>query len=121
MNNLNDLYTLPWVRMNPFLGGALFGWILYKLRSSKWQPSKLWVMVYWSVAAVVFAYSIFFTYDREITTVSCALMLSIGKYAFGLYIGSIILMCQRGNGGKQLNCVKQYGPTYLSADPYVYP
>lgn len=97
--NLDIIYATPWVRMNPFMGGALTGWILYKKRAEKVAPRRRWVHAYWSAALVVFLVSLFFTYARDVSPVYCAVVFSLGKFAFGLFIGSVVLMCHWGCGG----------------------
>lgn len=98
MANLNMLYANPVIRMSPFLGGAFCGWLLYKTRYAKFRPGVLWVALYWSLVVVLFGGSIFYTYNRNIQAGHCALLWSLGKFVFGLYIGSIMLMCHWGNG-----------------------
>lgn len=98
MANLNMLYAHPVIRMSPFLGGAFCGWLLYRTRYAKFRPGPVWVALYWALVAAFFVGSIFYTYNRDITPGLCAILWSIGKFVFGLYIGSIVLMCHWGNG-----------------------
>lgn len=91
---------MPWTRMNPFLGGAAVGWILYKLNGKTVILRRHSVVMYWCGSGLLFLFTIFMTYKRDILIVLCATMLSLGKYIFGLYIGSIIMMCHLGYGGK---------------------
>lgn len=86
--------------MNPYLGGILIGWILYKTREAKRQTNACCTWLYWLLAAAVFCISILFTSYRNIPAVYCAIILSIGKFAFGLFVGSMVLMCAWGNGGR---------------------
>lgn len=97
--NSSVLYTKPWTRMNPFLSGAAIGWLLYKVNGKSISFSGLYVFAYWLVAAALFAFTIFMTYKRDILPVLCATMLSLGKYIFGLFIGSLIVMSHLGYGG----------------------
>lgn len=86
--------------MNPFLSGAAIGWLLYKLNGKSISFTGLQVVVYWCVATVLFAITIFMTYKRDILPILCATILSVGKYIFGLFIGSLIVMSHLGYGGK---------------------
>lgn len=107
-SNSNWLYTKPWMRINPFMGGAFIGWLIHRMNCGKPPAFRhLTVWLYWTMATCVFFYTIFMTYKRDAQPIWFALLLSIGKFVFGLYIGSIVMMCHFGYGGKRyfLNCL----------------
>lgn len=98
--NSDTLYAKPWTRIGPFLGGGFCGWILYKIKGKPVKLNQCLVALYWIVTFVIFIFTIFMTYKRDLMVVLCALMWSLGKYVFGLYIGSIVVMCHFGYGSK---------------------
>lgn len=124
MANLNMLYAHPIVRASPFMGGALCGWVLYRSTRtsthSKHATVSGWaVAVYWTLAAVVFFASIFYTYARDrIAVAHCAVFWSLGKFAFGVYIGSVVLMCQWGHGGRLTRVFAHAGFQHVSKLTY---
>lgn len=99
---MDVLYIKPWTRMNPYLAGTLFGWILFKFPNKSITIRKSLIVIFWILTSVLFVITIFMSYDREMGTFYCALIHSVGKYLFGLFIGGIILMCRLGYGSNNI-------------------
>lgn len=98
---IDYLYIKPYTRFSPYLGGLLIGYILYKIKDKKIELKSTTVVAFWTVAVVIFSFTLHMTYKRDVITWLCALWFSLGKFMFGLFIGSVILICQLGYGGKQ--------------------
>lgn len=96
---IDKLYIRPWTRMNPYLGGVLMGWILYQCKDKTIEVGSYLVKFFWCLCTIIFIGSLFMTYKRDIPTVLFALIHSVGKYTFAVFIGAIILMCNLGYGG----------------------
>lgn len=94
--------------MNPFMSGIFFGWFIYRVNCGK-PPTFRYITIrlYWALAVCVFMGTIFMTYKRDLMPIWCALMMSVGKFVFGLYIGSIVLMCHLGYGSNYKKTIKQ--------------
>lgn len=86
--------------MNSYLGGALIGWILYQCKDKTIEVGSYLVKFYWFLCTIVFIGSLFMSYKRDIPSILFAIIHSAGKFAFAIFIGSIILMCNLGYGGK---------------------
>lgn len=98
---IDTLYIKPYTRFNPYLGGLLIGYILYKIKDTKIELKSTTVVAFWTIAVVIFSFTLHMTYKRDVITWLCALWFSLGKFMFGLFIGSVVLICQLGYGGKE--------------------
>ncbi|KAG4067536.1 hypothetical protein HA402_005308 [Bradysia odoriphaga] len=96
---IDTLYIKPYTRFNPYLGGLLIGYILYKIKDTKIDLKCTTVIAFWTLAVVIFSFTIHMTYKRDVQTWICSLWFSLGKFLFGLFIGSVVLICQLGYGG----------------------
>lgn len=98
---IDTLYIKPYTRFNPYLGGLLIGYILYKIKDTKIELKSTTVVAFWTIAVIIFSFTIHMTYKRDVQTWLCSLWFSLGKFSFGLFIGSVVLICQLGYGGGQ--------------------
>ncbi|KAJ6641361.1 Nose resistant to fluoxetine protein 6 [Pseudolycoriella hygida] len=96
---IDILYISPYTRFNPYLGGLLIGYVLYKIRDTKIELKPSTVVTLWTTAVVIFSFTVHMTYKRDVQTWLASLWFSLGKFSFGLFIGSVILICQLGYGG----------------------
>ncbi|XP_055378338.1 O-acyltransferase like protein-like [Condylostylus longicornis] len=99
-STLEALYVKPWVRVNPYFGGALMGWALYKTNNKGGAKISFPTLtVFWLTAVVIYLITIFMTYFRNTPSIIVAIIMSFGKMIFGIFIGTIIYLCQQGYGG----------------------
>lgn len=98
---IDTLYIKPYTRFNPYLGGLLIGYILYKIKDTKIELKSTTVVAFWTIAVIIFSFTIHMTYKRDVQTWLCSLWFSLGKFSFGLFIGSVVLICQLGYGGRR--------------------
>lgn len=104
---IDTLYIKPYTRFNPYLGGLLIGYILYKIKDTKIELNSTSVVAFWTIAVVIFSFTIHMTYKRDVQTWLCSLWFSLGKFSFGLFIGSVVLICQLGYGGRRSSLKKK--------------
>lgn len=58
---IDTLYIKPYTRFNPYLGGILIGYILYKIKDKKIELRSTTVVAFWTIAVVVFSFTLHMT------------------------------------------------------------
>ncbi|XP_073844590.1 nose resistant to fluoxetine protein 6-like isoform X2 [Musca autumnalis] len=126
-STLNELYVKPWVRIPPYVGGAIMGWLMHfthRKQSQRIEPeqqlqntksnrfNRVGIRSFWLVTFVIYIATNFMSYWRSTPSWAVALIMSLGKFVFALCIGGIIIQCSRGQGG-MLNRL-------LSARPFLF-
>lgn len=97
------IYTLPWMRIGPYMTGAASGFILH--RSSKIAPSHLVIPSrfrrrFWITITLLFLLTLFMTYERRFLFGTLFnLTVAFGRLVSGALIGSIICACALQAGG----------------------
>ncbi|CAD7078531.1 unnamed protein product [Hermetia illucens] len=94
-----NVYIKPWTRVPPYFGGVFMGWFLYRIRNSTVKLSTLTRTTFWVVAIVIHLATIFMSYWKTTPVWLVSSIMSFGKVLFGIFIGSLISICQLGYGG----------------------
>lgn len=97
--NFNVMYTPPWMRAHPYLAGAIVGYIMALMKERKFHLDTLERIVYWTLAVVVLACSLFITYFKDAPPILFAIIFSLGRPLLSLVWGSVVAMCALGQGG----------------------
>lgn len=113
-STLNQLYVKPWVRIPPYVGGAITGWFMHGLHQQKTPSSeqevtlqrrnsnllrRLATQSFWFLAFLIYIATNFMSYWRSTPSWAVASIMSVGKFIFALCIGGVIIQCSRGHGG----------------------
>ncbi|XP_061401258.1 uncharacterized protein LOC133337009 [Musca vetustissima] len=116
-STLNQLYVKPWVRIPPYFGGAIMGWVMHWLQKTNPHHSEpeqvaselhdrpsnrfrtIATQVFWLLTFIIYIATNFMSYWRSTPSWAVASIMSVGKLIFALFIGGIIIQCSRGHGG----------------------
>lgn len=100
--HFNDVYVVPWCRINPYLIGILLGYVLYKSNCKLRLHSAL-VVLFWCLAAVCNLSVVYGLYNvsrgHYLSRSVNALYASVHRTAWGVGVAWVILACVTGNGG----------------------
>lgn len=117
--NIVHIYTVPWMRIGPYMSGVAFGFAIDRLR--KQSPSKLTFgshdrlrRAYWIVTMAAFLMTLFVAFDKR-TTFGRTLfpfVAAFGRHFIGALVGSVIAACALQCGG--------WFDRFLSARPFVH-
>lgn len=99
LSNLGQYYVAPWMRMQPYLVGAIIGFVMHKLKDLKIKRPKYFVESYWTITIPIFLLTLFITYFKNISYVFFAITFSVGRFCLSLFLGSMVIMCHLGYGG----------------------
>lgn len=75
------------------------GYIMFRLKDKKFPQSTFTTISCCTVWFVFLVGFLFVTSFKESTNLTFAIILSLGRYFFGLFVGSTVVMCQFGYGG----------------------
>lgn len=98
----NDIYIVPWCRINPYLIGVLLGYVLYK-SNCKLRLHTALVVLGWCLAAVCNLSVLYGLYNvargNFLSRSLNAFYASVHRTAWGVGVAWVILACVTGNGG----------------------
>ncbi|XP_059609622.1 nose resistant to fluoxetine protein 6-like [Phlebotomus argentipes] len=97
-NTGNELYMAPWNRIHPYIAGIFAGWYLIS-RSGKVNISPRRVKLLKAVSVFFFLLSIHSTVVRTVPYQHAAILLTVGRFAFGFSVVWLILCSICGFGG----------------------
>lgn len=97
--NLGVFYIPPWTRAHPYMAGIFTGYIMVKVKDMNLQLKNWVVRSYWFIAFLFFIFTLFVTYDKNMSILMFAISCSVGRLLLALFWGSVILMCYLGYGG----------------------
>uniref|UniRef100_A0A1I8QBL2 Nose resistant-to-fluoxetine protein N-terminal domain-containing protein n=1 Tax=Stomoxys calcitrans TaxID=35570 RepID=A0A1I8QBL2_STOCA len=112
-STLNEVYVKPWVRIPPYIGGSIMGWVMYKMQQKRSQtvghqehhqswlhsPNRAMRKIFWMFCFVIYISTNFMSYWRSTPTWAVATIMSVGKIIFALCAGGVIIECSRERGG----------------------
>lgn len=87
------------MRLHCYLAGVFVGYLMVPMQANQFQLNQTFVRSYWSIAAIVFVFSLFAGYSKDVSPVEFAVSLSIGRLLMSLFWGSLVVMCFLGHGG----------------------
>uniref|UniRef100_A0A1B0CRE7 Nose resistant-to-fluoxetine protein N-terminal domain-containing protein n=2 Tax=Lutzomyia longipalpis TaxID=7200 RepID=A0A1B0CRE7_LUTLO len=110
-NTGTELYMAPWNRIHPYISGILAGWYLIS-RDGKLNISPKTVRTLNGLSIFFFLLSMHSTIVRSVAYPWASVLITMGRFAFGLTITWLILCSKCGFGG--------WFTDFLSARPFVH-
>ncbi|XP_055680187.1 nose resistant to fluoxetine protein 6-like [Lutzomyia longipalpis] len=110
-NTGTELYMAPWNRIHPYISGILAGWYLIS-RDGKLNISQKTVRTLNGLSIFFFLLSMHSTIVRSVAYPWASVLITMGRFAFGLTITWLILCSKCGFGG--------WFTDFLSARPFVH-
>lgn len=104
--------------MQPYLGGAIIGYIMFQLKSQTYTKSNAIIVLYWVAAVPIFIASLFVTYFKETSSTAFAFVSSFGRFFLALFVGSLVIVCHLGHGGIINRCLSHRIFTHLNRLTY---
>lgn len=87
------------MRMQPYLGGVITGYIMIQFKNHKLIINNFFVVIYWTLTSITILITLFATYFKDVPLVYFAITFSVGRVFLAIIWGSIVMMCHFGYGG----------------------
>lgn len=97
--NLGVFYIPPWTRAHPYMAGIFTGFVMVQIKDKQLKLKNWVVRSYWSIATIIFIFTLFVLYDKNIPSFMFAISYSVGRFLLALFWGSVVMMCYLGYGG----------------------
>lgn len=85
--------------MHCYMAGVFVGYKMVQFQKNKPNLSRTFVCCYWIITMIVFLFSLFAAYFKDVSPFEFAIALSVGRLLLSLFWGSIVAMCFLGHGG----------------------
>ncbi|XP_067634108.1 nose resistant to fluoxetine protein 6-like [Eurosta solidaginis] len=92
-----DIYISPFVRVLPYVMGAITAWNLLE-RQSQFDLSEMKEKCFWNLAILTFFCCIYSTFKRDLSVLASVTLIVAGRFLFGLSICWTILGSATGRG-----------------------
>lgn len=87
-------YTAPHIRVIPFQGGVMMGYLAHFLSKNPYKTNKTVIRILWIIAIAYLLAPIALRTDVDkISSLICSLGYSLGKLVYGISVSGLIILC----------------------------